>query len=114
LFILFIPTVKLDCALLAAPKQGRMSAWGHSRRFGGSPIISGLPPGTDIARPPRHVRSVPITEVKELLFDHLIVTENGREFLGQLEAAAKWGQLRAGNTGPGDRTGVGHTAGPFS
>ena len=40
--------------------NGPMSGVGQSRRFGRRPMTSGLPPTTDIVRPARLVRFVPI------------------------------------------------------
>jgi len=39
--------------------EGTMTASGQSRHFGRRQTTSGLPPGTDIVRPTRHVRKVP-------------------------------------------------------
>jgi hypothetical protein len=39
-----------------------MSHVGQSRHFGRRQTTSGLPPGTDIVRPTRHVRKVPCVD----------------------------------------------------
>jgi hypothetical protein len=48
-----------------------LSALGQKRKWPGFSGMSGLPPGADIVRPPRHVRKVPLPEVA-ILLDHLV------------------------------------------
>jgi hypothetical protein len=49
-----------------------MSELGQSRRFDAPPTTSGQPQSTDIGRPARLVRFVPITDIQKQSLDHFV------------------------------------------
>jgi hypothetical protein len=57
------PPERVDGGWMADLRKALMSELGQSRRFDVPPVISGLPPQTDINLPTRLVRFVPIAEI---------------------------------------------------